>query len=82
MAPRNSDFEYEGLKVEHAADWSARDYHNRQQKPVEPSKKPRVKPQGLGLAGRQTTLYDHQLEQASKADWRSKGLTNNKIIDN
>ena len=27
--PRNSDFEYTGLKVEHAGGFNAQDYHNR-----------------------------------------------------
>ena len=93
--PRNSDFEYEGLKVDHANNWSARDYHNRtqcvhqdgHQTPSEESQKARIKPQGLGNAGRQTTLYDHQkhqaeLQNAAQQDWRSRGLINNKIIDN
>ena len=85
MSPRNSDFEYEGLKVENAGGFNARDYHNRTQKPVEPTKKQRVQPQGLGLAGRQTNLYDHQkqqIENAAMKDWRNRGLSDNKIIDN
>lgn len=79
--PTNDQFEYDGLSVEHAADWNANDYHNRQQK-VQPQKKQRVKPQGLGNAGRQTTVYDVQLENAKMKDWRERGLSNNKIIDN
>ena len=92
--PCNSDFKYEGLKVDHASNWSARDYHNRtqcdlqdgQQTPSEAPQKARIKPQGLGNAGRQTSLYDHQkrqaeLQNAAQQDWRSRGLTNNKIID-
>ena len=26
--PKNSDFNYQGLKVNHAGDWSRQDYHN------------------------------------------------------
>ena len=52
--PRNSNFEYEGLKVDHANNWSARDYHNRtqcihqdgHQTPSEAPEKARIKPQG------------------------------------
>lgn len=30
---------------------------------------------------KETTLYDHQLEKAKMKDWRSRGITNNEIID-
>ena len=91
---QESGFEYEGLKVDHASNWSARDYLNRtqclrqegHQTAFEAPQKARIKPQGLGNAGRQTSLYDHQkrqaeLQNATQQDWRSRGLTNNKIID-
>ena len=92
--PSNSDFEYEGLKVDHANNWSARDYHNRTQRnlqdghqtPSEAPQKARIKPQGLGNAGRPTTLSAPQkrqaeLQNAAHRDWRSSGLSNYTIID-
>ena len=96
--PKNSDFEYEGLKTEHASNWDANNYHQRQgvyNEPRDPSKE-RVKPQPMGQLnnvvrrsgkhteppkGKQTNLYDHQLEQAKAKDWRNRNLTNNQIID-
>lgn len=89
--PSNEDFDYEGLSVENAGGWDANSYHNRTQSPAK-KEKSRVQPEPLGPMkgvhsrpnpnnGKQTTLYDHQLEKAAQQDWRNRGLTNNEIID-
>ena len=94
--PRNSDFEYEGLNVEHASNWDANNYHQRQGVYNEPrdASKERVKPEPMGKLNnvvrprvkapeaKQSNLYDVQLEQAKAKDWRNRNLTNNIIIDN
>jgi hypothetical protein len=41
-----------------------------------------VRPQVKAPEGKQTNIYDHQLEQAKAQDWRNRNLTNNTIIDN
>ena len=88
------DYEYKGLKVDHANGWDANKYHQRQEEYAEKPAPKRIKPQPLGQLknvvrpqpkapeAKQTSLYDHQLEQAKMKDWRNRGLSNNKIIDN
>lgn len=89
MSPRNEDFEYDGLDVENAGGWCARSYHNRtgvfsgsnKAKREAPDKMKGVHSRPNPNNGKQTTIYDHQLEQAAQQDWRNRGLTNNEIID-
>ncbi len=94
--PKNEDFEYEGIRTEHANGWSANNYHQRKgvYSEKKDTSKDRIQPQPLGELknvvrpqvkapkGKQTNLYDHQLENAKAKDWRTRGLTNNQIIDN
>ena len=101
--PKNEDFEYEGLSVEHAKGWNANNYHQRQgvYSEKKDTSKDRIQPQPLGELknvvrpqrdvvtpqvkapeGKQTNIYDVQLENAKAKDWRTRGLTQNKIIDN
>ena len=91
--PRNSDFEYHGLKVEHTGDMNLRDYNNRQgQFKPQPSKdttdngftdvKGMVSPRKRRVTSDQPSksLVDETREAAMK-DWQNRGLSNNKIID-
>jgi len=88
--PRNSDFDYKGLKVDHVNNWSANDYHNSTLKPDKPERQPPAEMKGVFRAPNKgstdtQSLYEHQRDKAIKRaaaeDWRTRGLSNNNIID-
>ena len=67
--------DYSGIKVEHAENWSALNYHNRTPSPDNSSKpqKQRVNPQPLGplknvARPQHETLYDLQKRQKERRD--------------
>jgi hypothetical protein len=90
--PRNSDFpDYKGIQVEHQNDWNAQDYHNQsfnkkeklhREAPTKMKGVFRVPPKG---STDNKSLYEHQrdeaIQRAAAEDWRTRGLSNNNIID-
>lgn len=90
--PKNEDFDYQGLKTEHAAGWSANDYHNRngqyaQPKTTKDSISSGFQPVKGMVSARQRRVHnpsqdtiDRTTEAAAK-DWRNRGLSNNDIQD-
>lgn len=91
MPPRNSDFpEYRGIRVEHVNDFNAIDYHNSTFKGAKPKREAPTKMKGVfrvppkGSTDNKS-LYEHQrdeaIQRAAAEDWRTRGLSNNNIID-
>ena len=92
--PRNDQFKYDGLKVDHADDWNALDFNNRQGK-YKPPQQTNTSDNGPTdvkgmLSSRSRRIKNDQLPQtlvdetraAAMKDWRSRGLSDNTIEDN
>ena len=86
--PRNSDFEYSGLKVEHADNWNANDYHNHSLKKKPSGEEVGGFPPVKGMVSpRENRVHTEQPDkalvdqtrEAAMRDWVNRGLSDNKI---
>lgn len=90
--PSSEDFNYEGLRVEHASDWSPiKDYQNRLKPNQDQSRfnlQPMTEMKGVlnpNKSPKQPDITEEERQEmlnANRSSWKNLGLTNNEIIDN
>lgn len=91
--PKASDFEYHGLSVEHADNWNALDFNNRQGKYAKQSDQGDadngLQPVKGMVSNRSRRVHNEQASpelqeetaRIARQKWRDMGISNNQITD-